>query len=60
MILKLCFRNLDAKERIDWLVGWLTQKPEESLQGADCQQAILLRVWRRSGRIEQDFSYTQA
>lgn len=26
MILKLCFRNsLMLRERIDWLVGWLTE-----------------------------------
>lgn len=55
MILKLCFRNLDAKERIDWLVGWLTEA-RRKLAGSRLPAGDSFKGMERSGRIEQDFS----
>lgn len=58
MILKLCFRNLDAKGK-NWL-GWLVDRQKKACREQIASRGDSLRVWSVSGRIEQDFSYTQA
>lgn len=59
-ILKLCLRNLDAKGK-NGLVGWLIDRNQKKA----CKEQIAgrddsFKSMERSGRIEQDFSYTQA